>query len=54
MLAVYTDDPKMLGEADVIIVAVQVWVIAFLADLQSANRRLLADQRARDRERLLG
>ena len=46
--------PSLVIGAVLIIVAVQVWVIAFLADLQSANRRLLADQRARDRERLLG
>ena len=43
--------PSLVVGAVLIIVAVQVWVIAFLADLQSANRRLLADQRARDRER---
>jgi glycosyltransferase involved in cell wall biosynthesis len=46
--------PSLVVGAVLIIVAVQVWVIAFLADLQSANRRLLADQRARDRERALG
>jgi glycosyltransferase involved in cell wall biosynthesis len=46
--------PSLVVGAVLIIVAVQVWVIAFLADLQSASRRLLADQRARDRERLLG
>jgi glycosyltransferase involved in cell wall biosynthesis len=45
--------PSLVIGAVLIIVAVQVWVIAFLADLQAANRRLLADQRARDRERLL-
>jgi glycosyltransferase involved in cell wall biosynthesis len=45
--------PSLVIGAVLIIVAVQVWVIAFLADLQSANRRLLADQRARDRERML-
>ena len=45
--------PSLVVGAVLIIVAVQVWVIAFLADLQSATRRLLADQRARERERLL-
>jgi glycosyltransferase involved in cell wall biosynthesis len=45
--------PSLVIGAVLIIVAVQVWVIAFLADLQAANRRLLADQRARDREQLL-
>ena len=35
------------------LVAVQIWVVAFLADLQAATRRLLADQRARDRERTI-
>ncbi|MFP5489751.1 MAG: glycosyltransferase family 2 protein, partial [Acidimicrobiia bacterium] len=45
--------PSLVAGGVLIIVAVQVWVIAFLADLQAANRRLLADQRARDRERLL-
>jgi hypothetical protein len=43
--------PSLVVGSVLIIVAVQVWVIAFLADLQAANRRLLADQRARDRER---
>jgi hypothetical protein len=32
-----------------VIVAVQIWVVAFLADLQAAARRLLAEARARDR-----
>lgn len=45
--------PSLVVGGVLIIVAVQVWVIAFLADLQAANRRLLADQRARDRERML-
>jgi hypothetical protein len=37
-----------------VIVAVQIWVVAFLADLQAAARRLLAEARARDRARDLG
>ena len=32
-----------------VIVAVQIWVVAFLADLQAASRRLLAEARVRDR-----
>ncbi|MGA1556827.1 MAG: glycosyltransferase family 2 protein [Ilumatobacteraceae bacterium] len=38
--------PSLVVGAVLLIVAVQVWVIAFLADLQAASRRLLADQRA--------
>lgn len=45
--------PSLVVGGVLVIVAVQVWVIAFLADLQAANRRLLADQRAHDRERTL-
>jgi glycosyltransferase involved in cell wall biosynthesis len=45
--------PSLVVAAVLVIVAVQVWVIAFLADLQAANRRLLADQRAAERRRTL-
>ena len=37
-----------------VIVAVQIWVVAFLADLQAASRRLSAEARARDRKREFG
>lgn len=45
--------PSLVVAAVLIVVAVQIWVVAFLADLQAATRRLLADQRARDRERTI-
>jgi glycosyltransferase involved in cell wall biosynthesis len=45
--------PSLVVGAVLIIVAVQIWVIAFVADLQAASRRLLAEARARDRERIL-
>jgi glycosyltransferase involved in cell wall biosynthesis len=41
--------PSLVAGAVLLIVAVQVWVIAFLADLQAASRRLIADQRAEAR-----
>ncbi len=45
--------PSLVVGAVLLIVAVQIWVVAFLADLQAANRRLLAEARVRDRERRL-
>ena len=45
--------PSLVAAAVLIIVAVQVWVIAFLADLQAAQRRVLADLRVADRRREL-
>lgn len=45
--------PSLVVGAVLLIVAVQIWVVAFLADLQAANRRLLAEVRARERRRLL-
>ncbi len=45
--------PSLVAAGVLLIVAVQIWVVAFLADLQAANRRLLADARARERRRLL-
>jgi glycosyltransferase involved in cell wall biosynthesis len=45
--------PSLVVGAVLLIVAVQIWVMAFLADLQAANRRLLAEARVRDRRRLL-
>lgn len=45
--------PSLVVGAVLVIVAVQIWVVAFLADLQAANRRLLAEARVRDRRRAL-
>lgn len=45
--------PSLVTAAVLIVVAVQIWVVAFLADLQAANRRLLADARVRERRREL-
>ncbi|MEJ7800247.1 MAG: glycosyltransferase family 2 protein [Ilumatobacter sp.] len=41
--------PSLVVGAVLLIVAVQIWVVAFLADLQAANRRLLAEARVRER-----
>jgi glycosyltransferase involved in cell wall biosynthesis len=46
--------PSLVIGSVLIIVAVQIWVVAFLADLQAASRRLLAEARARDRENQRG
>ncbi len=46
--------PSLVIGAILLIVAVQIWVVAFLADLQAANRRLLAESRVRERRRSLG
>jgi hypothetical protein len=43
--------PSLVVGAVLVIVAVQIWVVAFLADLQAANRRLLAESRVRERRR---
>jgi glycosyltransferase involved in cell wall biosynthesis len=45
--------PSLIIGAVLVIVAVQIWIFAFLADLQAAARRLLAEARVRDRERQL-
>jgi glycosyltransferase involved in cell wall biosynthesis len=45
--------PSLVVAAVLIIVAVQIWVVAFLADLQAAARRLLAEARVRDRRHAL-
>ena len=44
--------PSLMMGSVLVIVAVQIWVVAFLADLQAAARRLLAEARARDRDAL--
>ena len=46
-LQLFTDDlasrvPSLVGAAVAMIIAVQIWVFAFVADLLSANRRMLA------------
>ena len=46
--------PSLVMGSVLVIVAVQIWVVAFLADLQAASRRLLAESRARDRKRAFG
>ena len=38
--------PSLVMGSVLVIVAVQIWVVAFLADLQAASRRLLAEARA--------
>jgi hypothetical protein len=45
--------PSLVLGAVLLIVAVQIWVVAFLADLQAATRRLLAEARVRERQREL-
>jgi hypothetical protein len=45
--------PSLIIGAVLVIVAVQIWVVAFLADLQAASRRLLAESRVRERQRQL-
>lgn len=45
--------PSLVVGAVLVIVAIQIWVVAFLADLQAANRRLLAELRVRERRRAL-
>jgi glycosyltransferase involved in cell wall biosynthesis len=45
--------PSLIMGAVLVIVAVQIWIFAFLADLQAASRRLLAEARVRERQRLL-
>jgi glycosyltransferase involved in cell wall biosynthesis len=41
--------PSLIIGAVLVIVAVQIWIFAFLADLQAASRRLLAEARVRER-----
>ena len=53
-LYVFEDDytsrvPSLLGGIGLIVVAAQIWAVAFLADLQAANRRVLEDLRLRAR-----
>ncbi|PIE34099.1 MAG: glycosyl transferase [Ilumatobacter coccineus] len=46
--------PSLVIGAVLTLVAVQIWVVGFLGDLQAATRRLLAEARARDRAERLG
>ncbi len=53
-LYVFVDDytsrvPSLLAGIGLIVVAAQIWAVAFLADLQAANRRVLEDLRLRAR-----
>jgi glycosyltransferase involved in cell wall biosynthesis len=41
--------PSLLTGIGLIVVAAQIWAVAFLADLQAANRRILEDLRVRAR-----
>ena len=43
--------PSLLMGGVLTIVGVQIWVLAFLGDLQAASRRLLAESRVRERRR---
>lgn len=43
--------PSLLGGIGLIVVAGQIWAVAFLADLQAANRRVLEEIRLSDRRR---
>ena len=46
--------PSLLLGIGLMLVAIQIWSVAFLADLQSANRRLLEDLRLRARREQFG
>ena len=53
-LQVFTEDhasrvPSLVGAAVLLLLATQVWIFGLLADLLSANRRLISDVRARQR-----
>jgi glycosyltransferase involved in cell wall biosynthesis len=41
--------PSLLASGGLILVAAQIWAVAFLADIQAANRRVLEDLRLRAR-----
>jgi glycosyltransferase involved in cell wall biosynthesis len=46
--------PSLLVGLGAIVVAIQVWAVAFLADLQAANRRILSAVRYEQRKEALG
>ena len=37
--------PSLVGAAVLLLLAVQIWVFGLLADLLSANRRIISDNR---------
>jgi len=43
--------PSLVGAAVLLLLAVQIWVFGFLADLLSVNRRIIADSRVMLRRR---
>ena len=55
-LQTFSDDtasrvPSLVGAAVLLLMAVQIWVFGFLADLLSANRRIISDNRVMLRRR---
>ena len=46
--------PSLVVGAVCVLVAVQIWVVAFLADLSAATRRMLSESRLRERKAELG
>ena len=54
-LQIFTDDasrvPSLVGAAVAMLLAVQIWIFGLLADLLSANRRLVSDTRVMIRRR---
>ncbi len=42
--------PSLLGGIGLIMLSAQIWAVAFLADLQAANRRVLEDLRLRSKQ----
>jgi glycosyltransferase involved in cell wall biosynthesis len=46
--------PSLVVGAVCLLVAVQIWVVAFLADLSAATRRMLSESRVRERRLELG
>lgn len=42
--------PSLIAGIGLMLLAVQVWSVAFLADLQSSNRRMLAELRLRSKQ----
>jgi hypothetical protein len=57
-LQVFTDDlasrvPSLVGAAVTMLLAVQIWIFGLLADLLSANRRIISETRVMIRRREL-
>ena len=58
-LQVFADDlasrvPSLVGAAVTMLLATQIWIFGLLADLLSANRRLISDTRLMLRRQELG